>query len=90
MGTPIFACLVADVCLHSLAGSFKVWGGSAKIISQCDRKALQSVWRRGLWFVPRVEELSQKKGVSMAQIAIAWSLSKKGELPERLIARIAK
>lgn len=37
-----------------------------------------------------VEELSQKKGASMTQIAMAWSLSKDGELPVRLLARVAE
>lgn len=37
--------------------------------------------------INRVEELSKKKGVSMVQVAIAWSLSQDGKWKEFIHAR---
>jgi aryl-alcohol dehydrogenase-like predicted oxidoreductase len=33
----------------------------------------------------RVEEVAKKRGISMAQVAVAWTLSKEGELTNTII-----
>jgi aryl-alcohol dehydrogenase-like predicted oxidoreductase len=37
--------------------------------------------------VTRVEKVAKKRGISMAQVAVAWTLSKEGELTVMMIAK---
>ncbi|KAF7336771.1 Aldo-ket-red domain-containing protein [Mycena venus] len=40
--------------------------------------ANQTIVKRHAFYVNRVEEIAKKRGISMAQVSVAWSLSKEG------------
>lgn len=59
------------------------WGDTSTLRGQSDafRDALLGQTPADETIVNRVQEIAQKKGVAMAQVAIAWLLSKKGVNP---------
>lgn len=65
---------------YSTINAYNKGPGTAEIIGRFVRGCSSSTIR--LMNVPsRVEEIANKKGVKMAQIALAWSLAKDGQCP---------